>query len=74
MEVFVLGIRFMPTDACLPLCWLQVHTLYRTTGASFEKAQQEFATGVMSNKTVQTAAANAAANAASNAARGAFKP
>lgn len=51
-----------------------MHALYRTTGASFEKAQQEFATGVMSNKTVQTAAANAAANAASNAARGAFKP
>lgn len=53
---------------------IQVHALYRTTGASFEKAQQEFATGVMSNKTVQTAAANAAANAASNAARGAFRP
>lgn len=52
---------------------LQVHALYRTTGASFEKAQQEFATGVMSNKTVQTAAANAATNAASSAARGAFK-
>uniref|UniRef100_A0A8C9VBD4 Secretory carrier-associated membrane protein n=1 Tax=Scleropages formosus TaxID=113540 RepID=A0A8C9VBD4_SCLFO len=47
----------------------KVHALYRTTGASFEKAQQEFATGVMSNKTVQTAAANAA----SSAARGAFK-
>lgn len=55
-------------------CSLQVHALYRTTGASFEKAQQEFATGVMSNKTVQTAAANAAANAASNAARGTFRP
>ncbi|XP_026052707.1 secretory carrier-associated membrane protein 1-like [Carassius auratus] len=47
----------------------KVHALYRTTGASFEKAQQEFATGVMANKTVQTAAANAA----STAARGAFK-
>ncbi|KAM9841373.1 secretory carrier-associated membrane protein 1-like [Aulostomus maculatus] len=47
----------------------KVHTLYRTTGASFEKAQQEFATGVMSNKTVQTAAANAA----SRAAQGSFK-
>ncbi|XP_023658785.1 secretory carrier-associated membrane protein 1-like [Paramormyrops kingsleyae] len=47
----------------------KVHGLYRTTGASFEKAQQEFATGVMANKTVQTAAANAA----SSAARGAFK-
>lgn len=51
--------------------------LYRTTGASFERAQQEFASGVMSNRTVQAAAANAAANAASNAAsraaQGAFK-
>uniref|UniRef100_A0A1A7YXK4 Secretory carrier-associated membrane protein n=1 Tax=Iconisemion striatum TaxID=60296 RepID=A0A1A7YXK4_9TELE len=47
----------------------KVHGMYRTTGASFEKAQQEFATGVMSNKTVQTAAANAA----SSAAQGAFK-
>lgn len=43
--------------------------MYRTTGASFERAQQEFATGVMSNKTVQTAAANAA----SRAAQGTFK-
>uniref|UniRef100_A0A3B4Z7P2 Secretory carrier-associated membrane protein n=1 Tax=Stegastes partitus TaxID=144197 RepID=A0A3B4Z7P2_9TELE len=42
----------------------KVHGMYRTTGASFEKAQQEFATGVMSNKTVQTAAANAATRAA----------
>ncbi|XP_076995471.1 secretory carrier-associated membrane protein 1 isoform X5 [Tamandua tetradactyla] len=51
----------------------KVHGLYRTTGASFEKAQQEFATGVMSNKTVQTAAANAASTAATNAAQNAFK-
>uniref|UniRef100_A0A3B3CCF2 Secretory carrier-associated membrane protein n=1 Tax=Oryzias melastigma TaxID=30732 RepID=A0A3B3CCF2_ORYME len=51
----------------------KIHALYRTTGASFEKAQQEFATGVMSNKTVQTAAANAASTAASTAAQGAFK-
>ncbi|KAF3821782.1 hypothetical protein GH733_009824, partial [Mirounga leonina] len=50
-----------------------VHGLYRTTGASFEKAQQEFATGVMSNKTVQTAAANAASSAATSAAQNAFK-
>ncbi|XP_062340147.1 secretory carrier-associated membrane protein 1-like [Osmerus eperlanus] len=47
----------------------KVHGLYRTTDASFEKAQQEFATGVMANKTVQTAAANAA----STAARSSFK-
>lgn len=43
--------------------------MYRTTGASFERAQQEFATGVMSNKTVQVAAANAATRAA----QGTFK-
>lgn len=41
----------------------RVHTLYRTTGASFEKAQQEFATGVMKNPGVQTAAKTAAASA-----------
>ncbi|XP_057261427.1 secretory carrier-associated membrane protein 1 isoform X3 [Pezoporus wallicus] len=51
----------------------KVHGLYRTTGASFEKAQQEFATGVMSNKTVQSAAANAASTAATSAAQNAFK-
>lgn len=41
----------------------RVHSLYRTTGASFEKAQQEFATGVMKNPGVQTAAKTAAASA-----------
>ncbi|NXB90170.1 SCAM1 protein, partial [Vidua chalybeata] len=51
----------------------KVHCLYRTTSASFEKAQQEFATGVMSNKTVQTAAANAASTAATSAAQNVFK-
>ncbi|XP_066843451.1 secretory carrier-associated membrane protein 1-like isoform X3 [Anser cygnoides] len=51
----------------------KVHGLYRTTGASFEKAQQEFATGMMSNKTVQTAAANAASTAETSAAQNAFK-
>ncbi|XP_029300733.1 secretory carrier-associated membrane protein 1-like isoform X2 [Cottoperca gobio] len=47
----------------------KVHAMYRTTDASFAKAQQEFATGVMSNKTVQTAAATATTRAA----QGAFK-
>ncbi|XP_056146561.1 secretory carrier-associated membrane protein 1 isoform X2 [Lampris incognitus] len=42
----------------------KVHGMYRTTGASFEKAQQEFATGIITNKTVQTAAANAASRTA----------
>lgn len=43
---------------------LQVHKIYRSTGASFAKAQQEFSTGVMRNEHVQSAAANAASGAA----------
>ena len=35
----------------------QIHRLYRNTGASFEQAQREFASGVLSNKNVQNAAA-----------------
>ncbi|KAJ8417148.1 hypothetical protein AAFF_G00283750 [Aldrovandia affinis] len=46
-----------------------VHSLYRRTGASFQKAQQEFSQGVLTNKTFQ----GAAANTASAAAQGAFQ-
>ncbi|XP_008309844.1 secretory carrier-associated membrane protein 2 [Cynoglossus semilaevis] len=46
-----------------------VHSMYRRTGASFHKAQQEFSQGVFTNKTFQTAAAGAA----SSAAQGAFQ-
>lgn len=38
------------------LILMKIHGLYRSTGASFEKAQKEFATGVMANKNVQNAA------------------
>ncbi|XP_075995636.1 secretory carrier-associated membrane protein 3 [Genypterus blacodes] len=41
----------------------KVHSLYRQTDASFQKAQAEFATGVMSNQAVRQAAANAATGA-----------
>lgn len=47
----------------------QVHSMYRRTGASFQKAQQEFSQGVFTSKTFQTAAAGAA----SSAAQGAFR-
>jgi len=43
---------------------LQVHRIYRSTGASFAKAQQEFAHGVMGNQAIQRAAGNFAATAA----------
>lgn len=39
---------------------LQVHRIYRSTGASFAKAQAEFSQGVMRNEHVQSATANAA--------------
>ncbi|KAL2079951.1 hypothetical protein ACEWY4_023744 [Coilia grayii] len=49
----------------------KVHSLYRQTGASFEKAQAEFATGVLSNQAVRQAAASATTSAAQGAFTGA---
>ncbi|XP_028306894.1 secretory carrier-associated membrane protein 2 [Gouania willdenowi] len=47
-----------------------VHSMYRSTGASFQKAQQEFSQGVFTNKTFQSAAAGAASSAAQGAFQG----
>ncbi|KAM3869664.1 secretory carrier-associated membrane protein 2 isoform 2-T2 [Diretmus argenteus] len=47
-----------------------VHSQYRRTGASFQKAQQEFSQGVLTNKTFQTAASTAASSAAQGAFQG----
>lgn len=50
--------------AILSVILLQkVHGSYRRTGASFQKAQQEFSHGVFSSKTFQTTAASAAQSA-----------
>ncbi|ESO88348.1 hypothetical protein LOTGIDRAFT_219442 [Lottia gigantea] len=49
---------------CSLVLLIKVHRIYRSTGASFQKAQAEFATGVMRNEGVQTATAQAAAGAA----------
>ncbi|KAL6099601.1 scamp3 [Pungitius sinensis] len=45
----------------------KVHSMYRQTDASFQKAQAEFATGVMSNQVVRQAATSAATSAAQGA-------
>ncbi|XP_040043732.2 secretory carrier-associated membrane protein 3 isoform X1 [Gasterosteus aculeatus] len=45
----------------------KVHSMYRQTDASFQKAQAEFATGVMSNQAVRQAATSAATSAAQGA-------
>ncbi|PKU34659.1 dual specificity protein kinase clk2 isoform x2 [Limosa lapponica baueri] len=61
---------FFTAVAVLGIIMLKrIHSLYRRTGASFQKAQEEFAAGVFSNQAVRTAAANAAAGAATNAFR-----
>ncbi|XP_042207907.1 secretory carrier-associated membrane protein 1-like isoform X2 [Homarus americanus] len=44
----------------------QVHRIYRSTGASFAKAQVEFSQGVMRNEHVQNVTANAAEAAVRN--------
>lgn len=51
------------------LYWLssmKVHYKYRRTGASFTKAQQEFSSGVITNRTFQSAATTAAQGAFSS--------
>ncbi|XP_028812207.1 secretory carrier membrane protein 2, like [Denticeps clupeoides] len=44
-----------------------VHGKYRRTGASFQKAQEEFSHGVLTNRTFQDAAATAASSATQSA-------
>ncbi|XP_077405613.1 secretory carrier-associated membrane protein 3 [Vanacampus margaritifer] len=61
------AILFTAQAAIGVLMLKKVHALYRQTDASFQKAQAEFATGVMSNQAVRQATVNAAANAAQGA-------
>lgn len=52
--------------AAMGVLILWVHRIYRSTGASFAKAQAEFSQGVMGNEHVQNVASNAASHAVRN--------
>ncbi|XP_013080204.1 secretory carrier-associated membrane protein 1-like isoform X1 [Biomphalaria glabrata] len=69
---FMLIIAFLFTiEAVVSIVLLiKVHRIYRSTGASFQKAQAEFANGVMRNEAVRGAASDAAAGAARSAVAG----
>ncbi|NXF11750.1 SCAM2 protein, partial [Smithornis capensis] len=55
---------FFTLCAVLSLLLLkQVHSLYRRTGASFQRAQEEFSQGILTNRSFQNAAAGAAQSA-----------
>ncbi|XP_043391348.1 secretory carrier-associated membrane protein 3 isoform X3 [Chelonia mydas] len=68
--IMILVAVFFTVVAVLGIIMLKrIHSMYRRTGASFQKAQEEFATGVFSNQAVRTAAANVATGAAGSAFR-----
>jgi len=65
--MFLVAIGFASAAAADILLIMRVHRIYRSSGASITKAKEEFTTGVMSNKNVQSFAADAATAAARNA-------
>jgi len=64
MLIIAIGFTFCGVSMLLLL--FRVHRVYRSTGASMARAQQEFSQGVMSNPHVQQAAAGAASAAVRN--------
>lgn len=60
----IIGILFASIAAAAIYLLFKVHKIYRSSGASFAKAQEEFAKGVFSNPTVRQTAANVASSAA----------
>ncbi|XP_054633706.1 secretory carrier-associated membrane protein 2 [Dunckerocampus dactyliophorus] len=68
--VIIVAILFTICAVISVILLKMVHSMYRRTGASFQKAQQEFSQGIFTNKTFQTAAAGAASSAAQGAFQG----
>lgn len=66
----IIGSLFSLTAVAQFLVMVKIHRIFRGMGATFAKAQEEFAQGVMTNRTVQTATANAAQTAVSSAFQG----
>lgn len=71
-DTFV-GILLLIVALCFAVCaagdvmmLTKIHAIYRGSGASFAKAQAEFASGIMGNQHVQQAAASAMTSAVNN--------
>jgi len=62
--MITIGVIFALAAAVNIIILLKVHRIYRSTGASFAKAQAEFSQGVLSNRSVQQTVGNVAASAA----------
>jgi len=72
--IILVGISFLFCALMDLFMLIRVHRIYRSTGASFAKAQQEFASGVMRSEQVQGAAANMASEAIRQQFRGGTSP
>ncbi|XP_021950203.1 secretory carrier-associated membrane protein 1 [Folsomia candida] len=72
--VILIGLCFLVCALLDLFLLMRVHKIYRSTGASFAKAQQEFASGVIRNEHVQGAAAGIASEAIRQQFRGATSP
>jgi len=70
--MLAVGIGFTLTALGDFYCLITIHKLYRSSGASLAKAQAEFASGVMRNEHVQSAATAAASAAARESMRNQF--